>query len=100
MANIYTKINELEAALVRTILNAIRDEKMGEEDMRASANFILDHVEPGFKDEAEVMNFLQELRQKWPVFSPVLQVEKTRVDEIENKEKKISAIKTQLLKFV
>lgn len=100
MANLYTNVNKLEGALVRAILNAIRDEKMGEGDMRASAGFILDHVEPGFKDETEIINFLQELAQKWPVFSPVLQVEKTRVDELENKEKKISAIKTQLLKFV
>lgn len=98
--NIYTNIHELEGALVRVILNAITDERMGEEDMRASARFILDHVEPGFKDETEVISFLTELSAKWPVFAPVLQVEKTRTDEAENKDKKIEAIKTQLLNFV
>ncbi len=62
--------NEAKASFLRYIITGLESKRMTLVEMKASANFILDHID-NIKNYSEFMVFLDELKNKWTIFTDV-----------------------------
>lgn len=76
---------DVKRKLVDALVNGLRTEKLSLKDMKISSNFILDKIDL-IKNLSQLIVFLDELSQKWPVFSEVLKFYKFSLSEEKEKE--------------
>ncbi|MBL7150447.1 hypothetical protein ISS86_00775 [Candidatus Microgenomates bacterium] len=87
--------DKIGAQLTRRLGEALRDGKIVKEEVSIIAAYILDNID-NVSDRSQLFEFLSKLSQKWPFFSDILTVEKTKELE-ENKEGKVEEV-TKLIK--
>ncbi len=59
--------NKVKADLLHAIISGLEAKTLNLVGMKASANYILDHIE-AIKNYSQFMVFMDELKTKWPVF--------------------------------
>ena len=71
---------DIEKKILEEISNALEKGELKADDSAAIANFILEKLD-GVSSSTELVNFLQELSQKWPVFNNLLEIEKGKQEQ-------------------
>lgn len=71
---------EVEWKLVDVIISSLKQEMLTEEELPVVSSYILDNIKH-VKTHDELMVFLRDLSNRWPIFSPVLVLESGEVKE-------------------
>ncbi len=62
--------NKVKADLLQAIISGLAKKTLTLAGMKASANYILDHIE-AIKNYSQLMVFMDELKIRWPIFENV-----------------------------
>lgn len=66
--------------LTRKLAQALQEQEITQEEFSAAASYILDNIDMA-KDNIQLVEFLTNLAQKWPIFSDVLTIERGEIKE-------------------
>jgi spore coat polysaccharide biosynthesis protein SpsF (cytidylyltransferase family) len=77
--------NEVKAALLQAIISGLEKKSLSLIQMKASANYILDHIED-IKNYSQFMVFMDELNNKWSIFKDVYRIYSNRFYQEKEKE--------------
>lgn len=70
----------IEKAIVELVINGLKEGSLPEDDLSPIANFVLEKIDT-LQTEEQMVAFLAELAQKWPIFSNIHILEKGKVIE-------------------
>lgn len=76
--------NSLGKQLTVRLAEALRNQEISEEELPVVANYILENID-NIVNHSQLLDFLTNLGQRWPIFSNILVLEKK--GQIETKEK-------------
>ena len=83
--------DKIEAMIVSTAIDALEAGAITEDTLKPIADFVLGKIDE-IKTDAELMQFLKELEEKWPFFTPV---EKFMQGQLQQAGEKISIDEAQ-----
>lgn len=78
--------NKIGERVVRRIAQALKDKEISLEEASTMASYLLGNIDKA-KDNLQLLNFLEEMAKKWPIFSNILTAEQ---GEIADKKEKIA----------
>lgn len=70
----------IEKSIAELIIKGLREGLIQEEDLSPIGKFVLEKIDI-IQTEEQMVAFLTELAQKWPLFSNILTIEKGKVTE-------------------
>ena len=82
--------NKIGERLTRKLIDALREKKITQEELSIISSYILDNIDKP-KTNSELLDFLEDLSQKWPIFKDNLEVEEAEINE-ENKAQKVDQV--------
>lgn len=77
--------NEVKASLLQGIISGLEKKTLSLVQMKASANYILDHIEK-IKNYSQFMVFMDDLNNKWSVFKDSYKIYSNRFYQEKEKE--------------
>ena len=89
--------NEAKANLLQAIISGLEKKTLSLTQMKASANYILDHIEK-IKNYSQFIVFMDNINDQWPIFEDVLKIYSNRFYQEKEKhviDKLSSYIKSQ-----
>lgn len=66
--------NNIGERLTKTLAEALSQGVVSEEEASSIANYILENIDKA-QNSTQILDFLTELTQKWPIFDPTLTME-------------------------
>ena len=77
--------NEVKANLLQAIISGLEKKTLSLVQMKASANYILDHIEK-IKNYSQFLVFMDDLNNKWSIFKDINKIYNNRLYQEKEKE--------------
>lgn len=90
--NFITYKKHVESTLVDLMIDAYEKKQLTDKDIKAIAREVLKYMDR-IKNHDEIIGFLSELSLRWPLFSPLAQIEEAKLKQAIEKKTALQVLK-------